>query len=359
MKTYIISNVFYIEFYIEKCISKDENVRREDGKRYFVIKIFILSLQAVVRAKTHNSLKISRLSVSNESFQIPIIKRYNVTKEMIKVVSLRIKNDRDRSKVDFCPRIFMPHDLSAPSICYWGVHTVPLREEKTYEKMPLDSSLSSSSFSNRLPENVETTAPCRLEKLGKGGAMLLLLLLLLFVQSAAAQQVSVRTNSLYWASGTPNAGVEVKLHDQWSISLHGAYNPFLFRSWQDNEGNTYNPKLMHWTVMPEAKFWFCKTFERSYLGFHGIYGEFNVGGVRIIPALKNDRYWGNLLGVGLSYGYQLPLGRRGGIEFSVGAGWVRVNYNRCDAWVCGADLGSSHRNYFGPTKASITFCYFL
>lgn len=46
-----------------------------------------------VRAKTQNSLKISRLSVPNESFQIPIIKRYNVTKEMIKVVCSEVKPD--------------------------------------------------------------------------------------------------------------------------------------------------------------------------------------------------------------------------------------------------------------------------
>ena len=188
----------------------------------------------------------------------------------------------------------------------------------------------------------------------------LLLVTALFIPGKlSAQQVSVRTNLLYWATGTPNAGVEVKLHDRWSLGVHGGYNPFLYRSWQDEAGNTYNPKMIHWTVMPEAKFWFCKTFERSYLGLHGVYGEFNVGALRIIPKLKHERYWGNMYGVGLSYGYQLPLGKRGGVEFSIGAGWVRINYNRCDAWVCGADLGSAHRDYFGPTKAAITFSYYL
>ena len=189
--------------------------------------------------------------------------------------------------------------------------------------------------------------------------LLFALVTLLLPFTAKAQQVSVRTNLLYWATGTPNAGVEVKLHDRWSLGVHGGYNPFLYRSWQDEAGNTYNPKMIHWTVMPEAKFWFCKTFERSYLGLHGVYGEFNVGALRIIPQLKHERYWGNMYGIGLSYGYQLPLGKRGGVEFSIGAGWVRINYNRCDAWVCGADLGKAHRNYFGPTKAAITFSYYL
>lgn len=190
-------------------------------------------------------------------------------------------------------------------------------------------------------------------------SILLLIAILFIPDKLSAQQVSVRTNLLYWATGTPNAGVEVKLADRWSLGVHGGYNPFLYRSWQDEDGNTYNPKMIHWTVMPEAKFWFCKTFERSYLGLHGMYGEFNVGALRIIPKLKHERYWGNMFGVGLSYGYQLPLGKRGGVEFSIGAGWIRFNYNRCDAWVCGADLGSSHRDYFGPTKAAITFSYYL
>ena len=190
--------------------------------------------------------------------------------------------------------------------------------------------------------------------------LLLSLLLILFGGGRAmAQTVGVKSNLLYLATTTPNLGVDFRMADHWSMSLHGSYNPFLFPQWTDEEGNAYNPKIIHWGVMPELKYWFCKTYERSFIGLHGIYGQFNIGGIPFIDQLRSVRYHGQIYGGGLSYGYHFAIGSRWGLELSLGAGYLRMQYDRCDAYVCGDTQGQYTRDYIGPTKAAISLVYFI
>lgn len=178
-------------------------------------------------------------------------------------------------------------------------------------------------------------------------------------QKTEAQSVGLKTNTFYLATTTPNIGIEFKLADQWTMSVVGGYNPIHFPSWHDEEGNTYNPKLKHWLVMPEAKFWPCKAFERSSIGLHAIYGQFNVGTLRILPALERHRYTGFAVGGGFSYGYHLPMGRKWGVEFSLGLGYLYLRYQKGDAAVCANNVADYDRHYFGPTKLAISFIYFI
>lgn len=214
----------------------------------------------------------------------------------------------------------------------------------------------------RLRSTLSDTATRR----GRGrDASFLLLVLFAFLllwnhaPKVAAQSVSVKTNLLYLATTTPNLGVDFRVADHWSMSLHGSYNPFLFPQWQDKYENVYNPKLIHWAVMPEVKYWFCETYERSFIGIHGIYGHFNVGGIPFVDSLKSVRYYGQAYGAGLSYGYQLPIGEQWGLELSLGLGFLRLQYNKCDAFVCGDTFGRFQRDYIGPTKAAVTLVYFI
>ena len=185
------------------------------------------------------------------------------------------------------------------------------------------------------------------------------LLLLLGGGRVVAQTVGIKSNLLYLTTTTPNLGVDFRMADHWSMSLHGSYNPFLFPQWTDEEGNAYNPKIIHWGVMPELKYWFCKTYERSFIGLHGIYGQFNIGGIPFIDQLRTVRYHGQIYGGGLSYGYQFAIGSRWGLELSLGAGYLRMQYDRCDAYVCGDTQGQYTRDYIGPTKAAISLVYFI
>lgn len=184
--------------------------------------------------------------------------------------------------------------------------------------------------------------------------------LFVLVFQVNAQKVNLKTNTLYLATTTPNIGIEFYLGQQLSFSLVGGYNPFDFSTeYVGQAKGTAHPKMKHWVVMPELKYWFCKSFERGYLGLHGIYGDYNVGGIKQIPKLEKHRYHGIAYGAGISYGYQWALGGRWGLEASVGAGYLRLKYDKYNCGACGDLLGKYERDYWGPTKASISFIYFI
>ncbi|WP_329903462.1 DUF3575 domain-containing protein [Porphyromonas pogonae] len=188
---------------------------------------------------------------------------------------------------------------------------------------------------------------------------LTLLLFMSIFMTVRAQRIGVKTNLLYWGTTTPNIGLEFRTGDQFTLSLHGGYNPFNFGSHTKVDGVRVHPKLRHWLVMPEVKYWFCQAFERGYVGIHGVYGEYNVGGISLIKDLKNYRYQGNAYGGGVSMGYQWALGDRWGVEASLGVGYLRLNYKKYDCGDCGDFLGEYKRNYFGPTKAVLSLIYYL
>ena len=41
-----------------------------------------------------------------------------------------------------------------------------------------------------------------------------------------AQKIAMKTNALYWATATPNLGMEFAMSDRWTFELEGGYNPW-------------------------------------------------------------------------------------------------------------------------------------
>ena len=56
----------------------------------------------------------------------------------------------------------------------------------------------------------------------------ILVIYLLFVCDIAsnAQSLAVKSNAVYWASTTPNAGLECSIAPRWTFEFEGAYNPW-------------------------------------------------------------------------------------------------------------------------------------
>lgn len=109
---------------------------------------------------------------------------------------------------------------------------------------------------------------------------LFVVLLIAFLCSEAgldAQVVAVKTNALYLATSTFNAGVEVAIGDRFSVDLEGGYNP-----WTLDSGK--NMKARHYLVSPEIRYWFCESFNGHFIGVNANYTLFNVGGVDV-PAV--------------------------------------------------------------------------
>ncbi|HCO68273.1 MAG TPA: DUF3575 domain-containing protein [Dysgonomonas sp.] len=181
-----------------------------------------------------------------------------------------------------------------------------------------------------------------------------LICLLAITLSGYSQHVGIKNNLIYDATLTPNLGLEIALGKKTTLDVNVGYNPFTF-----DDGK----KFKHWLVQPELRWWICESFNRAYWGIHAHGGEFDVAGDHlpfgVFPNLKGHRYEGYFYGGGLSFGYQWPLGNRWNIEASLGAGYTRIHYEKYKCQDCGPLEKEDNYNYWGVTKASISFIYFI
>ncbi len=176
---------------------------------------------------------------------------------------------------------------------------------------------------------------------------------------AKAQHLGLKTNLLYWATTTPNCGIELKVSDHYTWSASIGYNAFNFPNSNSSQGLRRNPKIHHWLMAAENKYWFCQAFERHYMGLSLIGGKYNAGGITFIPFMKNHRYEGWTCGTGLNYGYQWTLSSRWGIDASIGLGYMFMKYNQYQSKRCGDLEKRSTFHYVGITKLSVSFTYYI
>lgn len=181
-----------------------------------------------------------------------------------------------------------------------------------------------------------------------------ILIFIFYGQQARSQEVTIKTNLAYWATTTPNLGMEFALGKKSTLEISGGFNPFEFSD---------NKRFKHWLVQPEYRWWFCETFNGHFLGVHAHGAQFNVGGWDIpigrLDVFKDKRYEGYLYGGGLSYGYQWVLSNRWNFEFNIGAGYARIHYNEYPCKDCGTKQDEGNYNYWGVTKAELSFIYII
>lgn len=184
---------------------------------------------------------------------------------------------------------------------------------------------------------------------------LILAVILHFTANGYSQNIGLKTNTLYWATATPNIGAEISVGRKLTLDLTGGYNPWEF-------GN--NKKFKHWIAQSELRYWFCETFEGHFLGIHTQGGEFNIGRINL-PGLvfgsgsENYRYQGFFVGGGISYGYQWILSPRWNLEANIGIGYNYIKYDKFEPCNCGEQLENKSSNYFGPTKIGLSIIYLI
>lgn len=196
---------------------------------------------------------------------------------------------------------------------------------------------------------------------------------LLFMASlcstARGQDVALKTNVLYDAALTVNAGLEIGLAPRWSLDVSGNFN-----GWTLDSGKRWK----HWMVQPEARYWFCDRFAGHFLGFHALGGQYNFGGFNPgvkflgwgrddegkysgtdLTKLKDHRYQGWGVGAGIAYGYAWILGKHWNLEAEIGVGYIYTRFDKYECKECGKKLndGELKHNYVGPTKAAINLVY--
>ena len=164
-----------------------------------------------------------------------------------------------------------------------------------------------------------------------------------------APLVGVKTNAIYWLTTTINVGAEIGLGRKTTVDLLGTYNPWSFGD---------NKKVKHWLIQPEFRYWTCERFNGHFWGLHAFYGEFNMGGIKML-GLRKYRYEGTLYGAGIAYGHQWILGKRWNLEATIGVGYARIEYDKYEYQTCGPYIKKGTKDYIGPTKVGINFIYII
>lgn len=183
----------------------------------------------------------------------------------------------------------------------------------------------------------------------------ILAVIILFAANGYSQNIGLKTNALYWATTTPNIGVEVAVGRKLTLDITGGYNPWEF-------GN--NKKFKHWAAQSELRYWLCDTFEGHFFGIHAQGGEFNIGRIDLPNFIfgsdsGDHRYQGFFVGGGISYGYQWILSPRWNLEANIGLGYNYIKYDKFEPCDCGERLESKSSNYFGPTKIGLSIIYLI
>lgn len=133
----------------------------------------------------------------------------------------------------------------------------------------------------------------------------LVFLLLVGAQTMCAQQVAVKTNGLMFLAGVPNLGCELVVGERSSVDLsfYGGYKP-------------YGSDIKIMGVQPEYRYWFNgRPMVREYIGIAALGASYDIHWGKHI-------YEGDAVGVGITMGYSMVLGKRFNLEFSAGFGAV-------------------------------------
>lgn len=162
--------------------------------------------------------------------------------------------------------------------------------------------------------------------------------------------LALRTNLLYDAMLLPTLGIEWRIDRNIGIRLDGSLS-----RWGGSAGKVQ--KI--WLLNPEVR-WYLLENRRFYLGASATYGEYNLYGYPLGNLLRDDTgYQGNLWNAGLSVGYQLRLCRALSVDFNLGLGYTRSEYDSFT--LIDRTRVSRERNkkksFWGPTQAGISLVW--
>ena len=160
--------------------------------------------------------------------------------------------------------------------------------------------------------------------------------------SSAPYHFALRANLLRWATLTPDLGLEWRVHPSWGILVNGSWTSW---TWQDN-----NRRYALWEVAPEVRYYMGKE-KRGYLGAMFKAGQFNY-------KLSGTGRQGDLMGGGITGGYQLRLSDALSLDFNVAVGCLHADYEKYEV-IDGVRVraGKETKNWWGPVNAGVTLVY--
>ena len=154
--------------------------------------------------------------------------------------------------------------------------------------------------------------------------------------------VALRANLLRWATLTPDLGLEWRINSSWSIVANGSWTSW---SWNDKDR-----RYAIWEVIPEVRYYIGEQ-KAWYVGAMFKTGQFNY-------KLSGTGKQGDLMGGGITGGYQLKLNNALSMDFSLGLGCIHADYEKYLV-IDGVRVrqGKNTKNWWGPTSAGVTLVW--
>ena len=156
--------------------------------------------------------------------------------------------------------------------------------------------------------------------------------------------LSLRANLLRWATLTPDLGVEWRICPSWGIAVNGSWTSW---SWSDKDR-----RYALWEVAPEVRYYMGEK-KAWYLGAMFKTGQFNY-------KLSETGKQGDLMGGGITAGYQLRLNKALDLDFNLGLGYLNVDFEKYEV-IDGVRVrcGNETKNWCGPINAGVTLVWKL
>ncbi len=165
------------------------------------------------------------------------------------------------------------------------------------------------------------------------------------------EKVAIRTNLLYDAALVPTFGVQWRVNELWSVKLDGSLS-----LWDDSKGKVQKIGIIN----PEVRYHPLENNRRFYVGLSGNYGAYNVHGGMLGDLIsKNTGHQGRLYGGGATVGYRLPLWSDFSLDFNLGLGFTRLEYDTFTI-LEGVRVYQERDkivDFLGPTQAGIHFIW--
>ena len=155
---------------------------------------------------------------------------------------------------------------------------------------------------------------------------------------------SLRANLLRWATLTPDLGVEWHICPSWGIAVNGSWTSW---SWSDKDR-----RYALWEVAPEVRYYMGEK-KAWYLGAMFKAGQFNY-------KISETGKQGDLMGGGITTGYQLRLNKALTLDFNLGMGYLNADFEKYEV-IDGVRVrcGNETKNWCGPINAGVTLVWKL
>ena len=156
--------------------------------------------------------------------------------------------------------------------------------------------------------------------------------------------LSLRANLLRWATLTPDLGLEWRICPSFGIAVNGSWTSW---TWSDKDR-----RYALWEVAPEIRYYMGEK-KTWYLGALFKAGQFNY-------KISETGKQGDLMGGGITTGYQLQLNKALTLDFNLGLGYLNADFEKYEV-IDGVRVrcGNETKNWCGPINAGVTLVWKL